>query len=217
MAKVDPMYELMKESPSLITTRFNAHLTFNVLNSVQGFVAEKDPETAMELISTYSRILRKILINGRTETTLREELDVIRDYLEIERICKARDFTYAIDVDESFQTLLVPRSLIVSIVENGIKHGIRKLDGEGWINISARYENPTDAGLSGNPVIVIRNLAPVLPDEMDPAPGSVNGKVLLQSLVDDYEAKTGRTVSIKMDERQLDDRFSEFEVTVRLG
>jgi hypothetical protein len=211
------MYELLKESPSLITTRFNAHLTFNVLNSVQGFVAEKDPETAMELISTYSRILRKILINGRPESTLKEELDVIRDYLDIERICRCKGFSYSIDVDESFQTLSVPKSLLVSIVENGIKHGIRKLNCDGWIRIKAWHEKSSNGRLSGNSVISISNLAPITSDELDPVPGSVHGKVLIQSLVEDYELKTGRDVSIEMAEHELDDHFTEFEVTVRLG
>ncbi len=211
------MYELLKESPSLITTRFNAHLTFNVLNSVQGFVAEKDPETAMELISCYSRILRKILINGRTEATLLEELDIIRDYLEIERICKSKGFLYYIDVDESFHTLLVPKSLLVSIVENGIKHGIRKLDVDGWIRIKAWNENSTNGLTTGIPVVSISNLAPILSNELDPVPGSVHGKVLIQSLVEDYELKTGREVSMEMVENQIDDHFAEFEVTIRLG
>ncbi len=211
------MYELLKESPSLITTRFNAHLTFNVLNSVQGFVAEKDPETAMELISTYSRILRKILINGHTETTLIEELAVVRDFLEIEKICRCRGLTYSIEVEESLNSLMVPKSLLVSIVENSVKHGIRKLDGEGWITLTASFLNPSGSLSAGTAIITVRNLAPVRSDELDPVPGSAHGKELLQSLVDDYEAKTGRNVTLQMKEHQVDDHFTEFEVAVRLG
>jgi len=120
------MPETIAESPVLLTSRFNAHMTFNVLSTVQGLILENDQEAAIEMISCDSRILRKMLINGRLEITLKEELEVIRDYLEIERIRQDDGFSYAIDVDPAISSLLVPKSLLVGFVENAIKQGTRR-------------------------------------------------------------------------------------------
>jgi len=211
------MYELLKESPSLIATRFNAHLTFNVLNTLQGLLLEKDPDTAIELISCYSRILRKMLINGRTETTVKEELDVIRDYLEIEKISKDNGFIYSIEVDASVKALTIPKSLLISIVENAVKHGARKLQGKGWIRITGFKELNSRGKSTQRRIISIRNLAPVKVNGFDIPKESYHGNDLLHELVEDFENKTGRKVAIEFKENGVGDHLAEVEVLVSIG
>ena len=136
----------------LLNSRFNAHLTFNVLNALQYLVLEEEKEDAYKLIGSYSRILRSMLINGSIQTNLGAELDIITDYMELERIRMDEKFSYYISVSKSIRSLFIPRSLIISIIENAIKHGMRPLGSKGFIRIDC--PDPTYN------IIRIRNNAP---------------------------------------------------------
>jgi len=119
------MSETSTESHVQLASRFNAHLTFNVLNSIQGCLLEQEYDDAFELVNSYSRILRRMLINGRIATSFSEEMENVRDYLRIEEIRSDYQFTFTIDTTGVPSALQLPKSLLASLVENAIKHGIR--------------------------------------------------------------------------------------------
>ena len=123
------------QESALLTSRFNAHLTFNVFNTLQGLILAEEGDEALVLLTSYARLLRSMLINGSTETTLEIELQVIADYLEIERLRMDGKFSFDITVPERFKKIEIPKSVLISIVENAIKHGMRELGKEGYIRI----------------------------------------------------------------------------------
>lgn len=126
----------MIDSWPMTSSRFNAHLTFNLLNSLQGLLLDNQPEQACDLINRYSRILRGMLVNGAMITTLGEEMAIITDYMEIEQVRSGEDFHYSIVWDPELKLLQVPKSLLICLVENALKHGIRPLGGKGSIAIT---------------------------------------------------------------------------------
>ena len=118
-----------------LNSRFNAHLTFNILNTMQYLILEEDKEEAYRLVNAYSRMLREMMINGSSETTVRSELDIIIEYLELERIRMDEKFSYMVDVPKAVWETIIPKSLIISLVENAVKHGMRTLGKKGYIRI----------------------------------------------------------------------------------
>jgi len=147
--KIEPV---IKNDYDLINSRFNAHLTFNILNTLQYLILEDEKEDAYRLVNSYSRILRKMLINGSNVTTVRSEIDVIKDYLELERIRMDEKFSYLVAIPKSILDKEIPKSLLISIIENAVKHGMRPLGKEGFIRI--------DCPDPAKPIIRVRNNSP---------------------------------------------------------
>jgi sensor histidine kinase YesM len=87
-------------------------------------------------------LLRKVLDNdGSREVTLREELDFIASYLEIEQIRFADRLTYHVDAGPDVMQARVPSLVLQPLVENAIRHGVARRARPGRIVISARAED----------------------------------------------------------------------------
>lgn len=128
---------IIEKDYELINSRFNAHLTFNILNTLQYLVLEEQKEEAYNLINSYSRLLRNMLITGSEPTTVGKEIGIIHDYLELERIRMDEKFSYMIDIPKSLGETSIPGSVIISLVENAVKHGIKKLGNSAYVLIDS--------------------------------------------------------------------------------
>ena len=69
-------------------------------------------------------------------STIKEEVEMVNTYLEIEQIRFGDKMSFAIDVDKSVENQQISRFIIQPLVENAIKHGISKIEGKGEILIS---------------------------------------------------------------------------------
>jgi two-component system LytT family sensor kinase len=121
-----------------LQSQINPHFLFNTLNSVASLV-RFDPDTARELILKLSKILRRLLKKGDSFVQLREELEFIDDYLDIEVIRFGRDKLRVVkELDDSSLDIIVPTMLIQPIVENSIKHGLSPKISGGTIYLRSR-------------------------------------------------------------------------------
>jgi LytS/YehU family sensor histidine kinase len=204
------MAETSTESHTVLACRFNAHLTFNVLNSIQGCLLEKEYDDAYELVTSYSRILRKMLINGKIATTLAEELENIRDYMQIERI-RNSNLEYSIDTGNLPLKLELPKSLLSSIVENAVKHGARKLCSGSWIRVAGHCDP------NGRCTLKISNLAPVRPTDTVTDANFTHGQDLLWELIEQYHDQTGRGVDLQIQEKQVSAECVQRDTVITLG
>ncbi len=121
-----------------LRSQMNPHFTFNVLNSIKYYIAKNDPESAQLYISKFSKLIRLILDQSRTEyITLSEEIEMLRLYMELEELRFENKFTYAINIDEKLNSeeIEIPGMLIQPFVENSIKHGIRFKKGEARVEV----------------------------------------------------------------------------------
>jgi LytS/YehU family sensor histidine kinase len=87
--------------------------------------------------------MRKVLENSQhTSVPVRDELDALRLYLELETIRFKNKFDYEIVVDEEIDTLLykIPTMLIQPYVENSICHGLMPGEGKGFLKIDLKLE-----------------------------------------------------------------------------
>src|SRR5512135_2244301 len=113
-----------------LQNQINPHFLFNTLNSVSSLV-RFDPDTARELIVKLANILRRLLRKTDAFVPLRDELDFIDDYLDIEVVRFGRDKLNVIkELDPASLDVMVPSMLLQPLVENSIKHGLSsKIDG----------------------------------------------------------------------------------------
>jgi two-component system, LytTR family, sensor kinase len=124
--------------------QMNPHFIFNTLNSIQYYMYQHDKLATNNYLTKFSSLMRKVLENSQhTSVPLRDELDALNLYLELEMIRFKGKFDYYISVDEEIDTILykVPTMLIQPYVENSICHGLMPGAGKGFIKIDLKLEN----------------------------------------------------------------------------
>jgi two-component system LytT family sensor kinase len=121
---------LLKARMDALSSQINPHFLFNTLNTVSSLI-RFDPDAARGVVLKLSNILRRLLRKHETFVPLREELQFIDDYLDIEVARFGRDNLEIVkQVDEEALEAFVPSMLLQPIVENCLKHGLApKIDG----------------------------------------------------------------------------------------
>jgi two-component system, LytTR family, sensor kinase len=123
--------------------QMNPHFIFNTLNSIQYYMYQHDKLATNNYLTKFSSLMRKVLENSQhTSVPLRDEMDALNLYLELEKIRFKDKFDYEINVDEEIDTLLykVPTMLIQPYVENSICHGLMPGEGKGTLKIDLKLE-----------------------------------------------------------------------------
>jgi len=121
---------LLNARMEALQNQINPHFLFNTLNSVSSLV-RFDPDTARELIIKLATILRRLLNSSDAFVPLREELEFVDNYLDIEVVRFGRDKLRVVkDLDPGSLDAIVPSMLLQPLVENSIKHGLAsKIEG----------------------------------------------------------------------------------------
>lgn len=129
---------LLQARMEALQNQINPHFLFNTLNSVSSLV-RFDPDTARELIIKLATILRRLLNSSESFVPLREEIEFIDNYLDIEVVRFGRDKLRVIKAlePESLESL-VPAMLLQPLVENSIKHGLSSKVEGGSIYLRSR-------------------------------------------------------------------------------
>ena len=136
----------MQKSSELeaLRSKLDPHFLFNTLNSIASLI-RMEPDKAERMVEKLSALFRYTLTSGERKTVpLEDEIIVIKNYLEIEKIRLEARLNYQIDIDQSLYNWPVPPLLIQPIVENSIIHGIGKKIEGGIIRIEAKE---TEQGL----------------------------------------------------------------------
>jgi sensor histidine kinase YesM len=124
-----------------LVSQINPHFLFNSLNSLRALIVE-DPVKAQAMVNGISSLLRYSLQAGKTQTVpLETELEVVRTYLQLERIRFEERLSIHTDAAPDTLKVPVPIMLLQSLVENSVKHGIEKLTDGGEIRIATHLEN----------------------------------------------------------------------------
>jgi two-component system LytT family sensor kinase len=124
-----------------LQNQINPHFLFNTLNSVSSLV-RFDPDTAREMIIKLANILRRLLNSGEAFVPLREEMEFIDNYLDIEVVRFGQDKLRVVkDLDAASLDVMIPSMLLQPLVENSIKHGLSsKIEG-GSIYLRSRLSD----------------------------------------------------------------------------
>jgi len=127
-----------------LRSQMNPHFIFNTLNSIQNFISKNESKDASIYLSKFAKLMRATLANTkRQRISLKDEIETLTLYLELEQLRLNNKFSYEILVDETIDTQYeqVPSMLIQPYVENAIWHGISHKEGNGIIRIQFLPEN----------------------------------------------------------------------------
>src|SRR3954465_4602390 len=130
---------LMASRLDALASQINPHFLFNTLTSISS-LTRSQPETARTLILKLSGLLRRLLRSQDHFVTLREELEAIDEYLDIECIRFGPQLKIDKQVDPATLALVVPSMILQPLVENSIKHGLSQKLGEGRVTIRSLRE-----------------------------------------------------------------------------
>ena len=109
-----------------IRASMNSHFLFNSLNSIKSLISE-DPAKAQSAVVSLSDLLRTSLrFTKREWVPLREELSVIRSYLDLQKVRHDQRLDCSIEADPSSLDSLVPPMIFHQLVENALKHGVER-------------------------------------------------------------------------------------------
>src|SRR5262245_30907823 len=158
---------LLEARLDALQSQINPHFLFNTLNSVSSLV-RFDPDRARELIVKLSKILRRFLGKHDEFVQLREEIEFVDDYLDIEIVRFGRDKLRVYKhLDADTLDIVIPAILLQPLVENSIKHGLApKVDG-GSITLRSRLQDgklviqveDDGVGMSTPPAVAAQQLA----------------------------------------------------------
>ena len=139
-----------------LRAQLDPHFLFNSLNSLRALIPE-DPTRAQAAVTGLAALLRYTLQLSRARTTtLENELEITRHYLELEALRFESRLRYTIAVDPGVLRHAVPPMLLQTLVENALKHGIAHRPEGGFVDIAVR-----DVG--GGLHIIVRNSGTLRP------------------------------------------------------
>lgn len=120
-----------------LQTQVNPHFLFNTLQSIAGIAASKDVPEIVDASLAMSRIFQYSIREQRT-VTIRDELEIVREYLKIIDIRFMGQFSWDIDVEEEVLDGNCLKMMLQPLVENAIYHGLENTYGAGSIRLTGR-------------------------------------------------------------------------------
>jgi len=122
-----------------LRAQMNPHFIFNCLSSINRFILKNESSTASDYLTRFSRLIRLVLTNSQLSMILlSDEIEMLRLYLDMERLRFTDSFDYNIMFTNSIEpeTIYVPPLLFQPFCENAIWHGLMHKEGRGQLDIS---------------------------------------------------------------------------------
>ena len=135
---------LAETEMAALRAQMNPHFIFNCLNSIKLYTLENDSVTASEYLSKFSRLIRMVLENSRSEKiTLEDEIETLRLYMDMEAMRFKNKVQYRIEIEEKIDMnfIEIPPLLLQPYVENAIWHGLMHKKNGGTIQLKATQPN----------------------------------------------------------------------------
>jgi LytS/YehU family sensor histidine kinase len=143
----DHEIQMARLSEQLSSARFaalqaqlNPHFMFNTLNTIGVLVKDGDRTGASRIVEQLSDVLRRTLGRRSSETSLDDELELVRQYLAIEQARFPDRLRVEIDADPALGSAALPSFAVQHLVENAVRHGIARSTRAGLVRVAARRE-----------------------------------------------------------------------------
>ena len=129
-----------KAKQRALHNQVNPHFLFNSLNSISALINDRRIECADRMIDLLATYFRKMLaVDPSADITLREEIGLQLEYLEIER-ARYEDLEVEIDIEPGLESAMIPALLLQPLVENGVNHGVARSEPPVRIVVRARRD-----------------------------------------------------------------------------
>lgn len=117
--------------------QINPHFMFNALNNIRALMLEDVPRSREALLKLSELLRYSMTMTEKREVALREEINVVNDFLVLNKIQYESRLNYRIEVDEALQKAVIPPMIIQILVENSVKHGVSARPDGGEVRVSA--------------------------------------------------------------------------------
>ena len=127
-----------------LRAQMNPHFIFNCLNSINRFILKSETEAASNYLTKFSRLIRMALTHSKKNfISLEDELEMLKLYLDMERLRFKDAFEYSIVFKNSIDSgnVFVPPLLLQPFAENAIWHGLMHKEGHGHLEIELRVDD----------------------------------------------------------------------------
>ncbi|GAA4305693.1 sensor histidine kinase [Aestuariibaculum suncheonense] len=140
-----------------LQSQINPHFLYNALNSIAELSHTDANKTERMALSLSDLFRYSINRQGKQMSTVKDEVEMVQTYLEIEQIRFGERLEFTIEIDETLINEPLPMFLLQPLVENAVKHGISKLETKGIIKLVI---HKTEKGL----VISVYDNGPKFPE-----------------------------------------------------
>lgn len=142
------MGEVKKEQEEIRINEYNSlvyqinpHFLYNTLDNIHMLARMDGDEIMVRLIQSLSSMLRISISKGENDVSVKNELEHVTCYLNIEQIRNEDLFTYEIKAEESVLQVMIPKIILQPMVENCIKYGFADMEEDGKIQLEVSAED----------------------------------------------------------------------------
>lgn len=126
---VDKEKEKQKMELEILQEQIKPHFLYNTLYNIENLAMENRNEEVIESLQILGDFYRRFLSKGKRAVTLKEEIEIIKDYLKLQSLRYEGTFVFDVSMGEGTENLMIPKLTLQPLVENSIYHGVR-LKGE---------------------------------------------------------------------------------------
>ncbi len=144
--EADTQVAMSRNELKALRAQMNPHFVFNSLNSIQHFILKNKSADAGKYLNKFARLIRIILYNSeKASITVREELEYLQHYLDLEALRFENRFTWEVDISDDIDIdyIEIPPMLLQPYIENAILHGLMPRGDNGKLLISFRLQENT--------------------------------------------------------------------------
>ena len=134
-------HKLSEVQMQALRAQMNPHFLFNSLNSIKYYAISKSKDETAAYLSKFALLVRTILNNSKSHTiSLKDELDALQLYIEIEHLRLEGKFDYLIDIDKGIHIhqAQIPPMILQPYVENAIWHGLMHKESKGLLLVQVK-------------------------------------------------------------------------------
>jgi signal transduction histidine kinase len=131
--------QLIEAELKALKHQLHPHFLFNTMNTIAVLVREGRNQEAVHLLARFSSLLRTLLDNTRVqEVTLRQEIDFLERYMEIQKMRFSDRLTFLVAVEPAALDARIPNLILQPLVENAVLHGSTQKVGPGIVEVRGR-------------------------------------------------------------------------------
>lgn len=119
----------------MMASQINPHFLFNTLESIRMKAHMKGEKEIAQVVRMLGKMTRKNLEVGERKTTVKDEMDMVRSYLEIQKFRHEDRLNYELFIDPMAELTLIPPLIIQPLVENAVIHGLETKEEGGTVTV----------------------------------------------------------------------------------
>ncbi|ASA19831.1 cache domain-containing sensor histidine kinase [Paenibacillus donghaensis] len=112
-----------------LQAQINPHFLYNTLNSINWMARMRNEEVISTMVESLSQLLRGAMDNKRTMVTVREEIELIKGYMYIQKVRYGKRIDFEVEVQEEAMDSQIPKFALQPIVENAVYHAVDQVAG----------------------------------------------------------------------------------------